>query len=347
MRPIRVIEISGLSKSFRRNVGRPSIWRRIAGRPVTRPVTALHKLDLEVGQGEFFSLLGPNGAGKTTTIRILCTLLLPDAGTCRVAGHDVAKEARAVRRKIGVSIRGERSVYWKLTGRQNLEYFASLYGLQGGDAQMAVSAIAETVELTDRLDDYVETYSMGMKQRLAIGVSLVHSPGVLLLDEPTIGLDPNGARTLRTLLKTLVKEYGVTILYTTHYMHEAEELSDRLVIINNGEKVIEGPPSRVRETLGDSRVIELQVTRNEFDVQGALGDHPAIEELLSHESSASFDTYRVRTREEVSSVAMLLEDQRLSGANIKSINLVRPTLEDVFVSLTGSTITETGDARTL
>ncbi len=342
-----MIEISGLSKSFRQNVGRPSFWRRIAGRPVTLPVTALKELDLYVGEGEFFSLLGPNGAGKTTAIRILCTLLLPDAGFCRVARHDVVKEARAVRRAIGVSIRGERSVYWKLTGRQNFEYFASLYGLRDSDARAAISAIADIVQLTDRLDDYVETYSMGMKQRLAIGVSLVHSPRVLLLDEPTIGLDPNGARALRSLLMTLVKEHGVTVLYTTHYMHEAEELSDRLAIIHNGEKVIEGPPSRVRETLGDSRVVEMQVARNDFDVRGALADHPAVEELLSHDSVSVFDTYRVRMREEIASVATLLGDSRFSGADIKTINLVRPTLEDVFVSLTGSTITETGDVGTV
>jgi ABC-2 type transport system ATP-binding protein len=323
------------------------MWRRIAGRPVTKPVTALKTLDLQVGQGEFFSLLGPNGAGKTTTVRILCTLLLPDAGVVKVAGFDVVNDARAVRRSIGVSIRGERSVYWKLTGRQNLEYFASLYGLQGSAAQSAVATIAETVDLTGRLDDYVETYSMGMKQRLAIGVSLVHSPGVLLLDEPTIGLDPNGARSLRALLKTLVKEHGVTVLYTTHYMQEAEELSDRLAIINNGEKVIEGPPSQVRETLGDGRVIELQVTRNDFDVAAALLEHPAVEELLSHDSQAVFDTLRVRTREPLSSVGVLLAGDSLSGADVRSINMVRPSLEDVFVSLTGSTITETGDAETV
>ncbi|MDA1278882.1 MAG: ABC transporter ATP-binding protein [Chloroflexi bacterium] len=342
-----MIEIAGLSKSFNQNVGRPSIWRRIAGRPVTRRVTALKELNLKIGEGEFFSLLGPNGAGKTTAIRILCTLLLPDAGVCRVAQHDVVKDARAVRRMIGVSIRGERSVNWKLTGRQNFEYFASLYGLPVDHARDAIKIIAEIVELADRLDDYVETYSMGMKQRLAIGVSLVHSPRVLLLDEPTIGLDPNGGGALRALLKTLVRGHGVTVLYTTHYMHEAEELSDRLAIINNGEKVIEGSPSQVRETLGDGRVVELQVARNDFDVRKALTDHPAVEELLSHDSSSTLDIYRVKTRDEMASVATLIADDRFSGADIKSINQVRPSLEDVFVSLTGSTITENGDVRTV
>ena len=310
-------------------------------------MTAIENLDLKIEQGQFFSLLGPNGAGKTTTVRILCTLLLPDAGICKVAGYDVVDDARAVRRNIGVSIRGERSVYWKLTGRQNLEYFASLYGLRGSQSNQALSSIADTIDLTERLDDYVETYSMGMKQRLAIGVSLIHSPRVLMLDEPTIGLDPNGARALRSLLKTLVKEHGVTVLYTTHYMHEAEEMSDNLAIIDAGKKVIEGPPSKVRETLGDGRVIELQVAPNGFDIAGALGDHPIVEEMLSHSSLAAYDSYRVRTREQISSVSTLLNDDRLSGADIKTIDLVRPSLEDVFVSLTGSKITAAGDAETV
>ena len=212
-----MIQIEGLEKRFARNVGHPALWRRILGRYRTVPVVAIDGLDLHVEQGRFFSLLGPNGAGKTSTVRVLCTLLLPDAGSCRVAGYDVATQPREVRRSIGVSIRGERSVYWKITGRQNLRYFA---------------------------DDYVERYSMGMKQRLAIAVSLLHRPPVLLLDEPTIGLDPNGARALRGLLRDLCKEEGVTIFYTTHYLHEAEELSDRLAIIHEAARSSKDRPTR-------------------------------------------------------------------------------------------------------
>ncbi len=166
-----MIELRDLRKVFTQNVGRASIWRRLIGRPETEILVAIDGLNLDIREGEFFSLLGPNGAGKTSTVKILCTLLLPDGGTCRVAGLDVVKDAREVRRQIGVSVRGERSVYWRLTGRQNLEYFSSLYGLRGKTAQSRIEEIARVVGLEDRIDDYVERYSMGMKQRLAIGVS--------------------------------------------------------------------------------------------------------------------------------------------------------------------------------
>lgn len=344
-----MITIKGLEKRFRRVAGTPSIWRRIISRPEYEQVHALNGIDLEVGQGQFFSLLGPNGAGKTTTVRILCTLLLPDAGTCHVAGYDVVKDQRAVRRNIGVSIRGERSVYWKLTGRQNLEYFASLYGLSSAETRKRIGEIGEAVDLADRLDDFVEHYSMGMKQRLAIGASLIHRPPVLVLDEPTIGLDPNGARALRSLLKELCRNDGVTILYTTHYMLEAEELSDRLVIIHNGEKVIEGAPAEVREKLGDNRVVEFQLTTNgsSDDLSDRLKNEKLVEEVLAIEDRPTVTTVRLRTVEPVSSVAEIATLESLSGQQVRSLDLVRPTLEDVFVSLTGSRITEAGDARSV
>ncbi len=321
--------------------------RRMIGRPQTEPVLAIDGIDLRIDRGQFFSLLGPNGAGKTTMVRILCTLLLPDGGSCRVAGYDVVGDPRAVRRSIGVSIRGERSVYWKLTGRQNLDYFASLYGLSRAVSSSRIEEVAEIVGLADRMDDYVENYSMGMKQRLAIGVSLVHRPPVLLLDEPTIGLDPNGAHALRSLLKELCEQQGVTILYTTHYMPEAEELSDRLAIINFGKTVIEGAPSQVRESLGDNRIVEVQVGGDPTGVGTALRTNPLVEEVLAEDQQPTFTTFRVRTREPLASVGQLLAADGIANAEIRSINLVRPTLEDVFVSLTGSTIGTTGDVETV
>ena len=150
-----MIEIDHRSKEFRRNVGASSWWRNLVARPET---TAIDGLSIDIDQGQFFSLLGPNGAGKTSTVRVLCTLLLPDAGTCRVAGFDVVDDARMVRRNVGVSIRGERSVYWKLSGRQNLEYFATLYGIRGTALRQRVDEVTELIGLTDRIDDFVERY---------------------------------------------------------------------------------------------------------------------------------------------------------------------------------------------
>ena len=329
-----MIEIEGLTKRFTRNVGNPSLWRRFLGRYETEPVVAIDDLHLRVEAGRFFSLLGPNGAGKTSTVRVLCTLLLPDEGTCRIDGHDVATRQRQVRRSIGVSVRGERSVYWKITGRQNLEYFAGLYGLRGDAAGIRIDEVADVVGLTDRLDDYVERYSMGMKQRLAIAVSLVHRPPVLLLDEPTIGLDPNGARTLRSLLKDLCRRDGVTILYTTHYLHEAEELSDRLAIIHQGRKVLEGSPDEVRAEVGDNRIVEVQLGPGSGGALAALRDHPLVESVLSESKQPTMTTLRLRVREPVTSVAELARAEGLAGQPVLSMGLVRPTLEDVFVSLT-------------
>ena len=335
-----MIEIEGLTKRFTRNVGKSSLWRRLLARPRTEPITAIDGLDLNVGEGQFVSLLGPNGAGKTSTVRVLCTLLLPDEGSCRVAGFDVETEQREVRRHIGVSIRGERSVYWKLTGRQTMDYFAGLYGIRGQEAARRIDEIAAVVGLTDRIDDYVERYSMGMKQRLAIGVSLLHRPPVLLLDEPTIGLDPNGARALRELLSGLCKRDGVTILYTTHYLQEAEELSDRVAIINEGRMVMEGSPDQVRGALGDNRIVEIQLGPDCDSAISALRAHELVDEILAVNRQDTITTVRLRTTAPIVSVTALAGADGQRGGRVLGIQLVRPTLEDVFVSLTGAALPE-------
>ena len=341
-----MIEIRDLRKVFTQNVGRASIWRRLIGRPETETLIAIDGLNLDIREGEFFSLLGPNGAGKTSTVKILCTLLLPDGGTCRIAGLDVVKNAREVRRQIGVSVRGERSVYWRLTGRQNLEYFSSLYGLRGKTAQSRIEEIARVVGLEDRIDDYVERYSMGMKQRLAIGVSLVHRPRILLLDEPTIGLDPHGARALRTLVKEeLCEAEGVTVLYTTHYMQEADDLSDRVAIIHLGDKVAEGTPSEMKAAAGDNRVVEIQISGDSAPAVRALKEHPAVDRILSTHEDANYSRVRLRTKEPLNSVGQLSLEDRLASVDVRAVNLVQPTLEDAFVALTGSLISDSGDAE--
>lgn len=240
-----MIEIEGLRKTFRVNDRRARWWQTFLGGRPERTIVALDGLSLTVPEGSFYSLLGANGAGKTTTMKILCTLLLPDAGRIQVAGFDVVRSPRQVRERLGVSIRGERSVYWQLTGRQNLEYFTRLSGVRGKDVRARVERIAEIIGLVGRIDDYVERYSMGMKQRLAIGCALVHNPPVLLLDEPTIGLDPHAARALRRFIHDeLCRQQGVTVLYTTHYMYEAEELSDQIAVLHGGQIVAHGTPRR-------------------------------------------------------------------------------------------------------
>ena len=341
-----MIEIHDLRKVFTQNVGKTSIWRKMIGRPETTDLVAIDGLSLDIREGEFFSLLGPNGAGKTSTVKILCTLLLPDGGSCRVAGMDVVRNAREIRRLIGVSIRGERSVYWRLTGRQNLEYFASLYGIRGSAARTRVEEVSRVVGLADRIDDYVERYSMGMKQRLAIGASLVHRPTILMLDEPTIGLDPHGARALRSLIKEeLCEKEGVTVLYTTHYMQEADDMSDRVAIIHHGRKVAEGTPSEMRAAAGDNRVVEMEVGADGGRGVVALNEHPMVERVLSVREDANTSHVRLRTKEPLRSVGQLSLEERMSGVDVRSVNLVQPTLEDAFIALTGSSISDTGDVE--
>ena len=245
-----------------------------------------------------------------------------------------------------MSIRGERSVYWRLTGRQNLEYFASLYGIRGSAAKHRIDEVARLVGIEDRIDDYVERYSMGMKQRLAIGVSLVHRPKILLLDEPTIGLDPHGARALRTLIRDdLCTAEGVTVLYTTHYMQEADDMSDRVAIIHHGKKVAEGLPSDLRAMGGDNRVVEIQVGANGDRGIAAMSDHPMVDRVLSVRQDAGTVVLRVQTKEPLKSVGELPLGDRLSGIEVRAIQLVQPTLEDAFIAMTGSSISESGEAE--
>jgi ABC-2 type transport system ATP-binding protein len=313
--------------------------RRLAGGDETRPLVALDGLTLSIPQGTFYSLLGPNGAGKTTAIKILCTLLLPDGGTCSVAGFDVVKESRSVRRRLGVSIRGERSVYWRLTGRYNLEYFAGLYGYRGAELDRRVHSVAEVVGLAGRIDDYVERYSMGMKQRLAIGCALVHDPPVLLLDEPTIGLDPGGARELRAFIRDdLCKSRGVTVLYTTHYMHEAEELSDRVGILHRGTLIAEGTPAELASRVRDGAVLELCVRGLADGVLSSLRALPAVRELTAAEEAGGTVLLRIRC----AGAAVPTEDVVAAivrgGGAVLSLRADTPSLEDVFLELTGTTI---------
>src|ERR1044071_4562539 len=179
--------------------------------------TAVNGVDLQIERGEIFGLLGPNGAGKSTTIRMLCTLLEPTSGTAQVNAFDIVKQANDVRRRLGTVLAGESSIYWKLTGRENLEYFAALYHIPQAIAKKRVEDLLERMELKERANELVEKYSTGMRQRVAISKALLAQPPILLLDEPTLGLDPQAARRGRELIAEL-KQEGHTILLTTHYM---------------------------------------------------------------------------------------------------------------------------------
>jgi len=222
--------------------------REMALRPLRRAerITALVDLDLEVSAGEIFGLLGPNGAGKTTFLRVLAGLVLPTSGRALVQGVDVARDDRAVKRSIGFMTSDERSFYWRLTGRENLEFFGRLYGLDLGEARRVSASLLGVVEMEPVADRPFMGYSSGMKQRLAIARALLHDPPVLCLDEPTRSLDPIAAKHLRRfVIDRLNREGGKTILLATHNLQEAEELCGRLVVLDRGRVLRQGSVAEI------------------------------------------------------------------------------------------------------
>src|SRR3954452_993769 len=245
-----VIEAIELRRTYKTSTG---VFRR---KPLE--VEAVRGVSFAVEQDELFGLLGPNGAGKTTTIKMLITLLLPTSGTARVLGYDVAAEPREVRRKIGYVFGGDRGLYERLSALDNLRYFAELYGVSGRDQKRRIGEVLELVGLTGREQERVEGYSRGMKQRLHIARGILHDPQVVFLDDPTIGVDPVGARELRAMIAGLV-DAGKTVLLTTHYMFEADSLCDRIAVIARGQIVGEGTPTELKSRVSSGRVTEIEV----------------------------------------------------------------------------------------
>src|SRR5512145_1047819 len=245
--------------------------------------TAVNGVDLQIERGEIFGLLGPNGAGKSTTIRMLCTLLEPTSGTAQVNGFDIVRQANDVRRSLGTVLAGERSIYWKLTGRENLEYFAALYHIPAEIAKKRVDELIERMELKERANELVEKYSTGMRQRIAIAKALLARPPILLLDEPTLGLDPQAARNLRELIAQL-KQEGHTILLTTHYMEEADQLSDRIGIIDTGKVIALDTPEGLKRRIDQKEIIRLELSGWHDDLADRLRSITGIENLVTRQA---------------------------------------------------------------
>ena len=296
--------------------------------------TAVNGVDLQIKRGEIFGLLGPNGAGKSTTIRMLCTLLEPTSGTAHVNGFDLVAQANDVRRSLGTLLAGERSIYWKLTGRENLEYFAALYHIPATVARQRVDELIERMELKDRANELVEKYSTGMRQRVAIAKALLARPPILLLDEPTLGLDPQAARRLRELIAEL-KQEGHTILLTTHYMEEADQLSDRIGIIDTGKIIALDTPEGLKQRIEQKEVIRLEVAGWHEEIADKLKNIAGIENLISRQQTEA-DVWEVNMQAHNSRTALprIIEHISGNGTRLVNMNIVKPSLEDVFIHLT-------------
>ncbi|MFD1934193.1 MULTISPECIES: ATP-binding cassette domain-containing protein [Nonomuraea] len=288
-------------------------------------VEAVKGVDFEVRAGEVFGFLGPNGAGKTTTISMLCTLVNPTGGTAGVAGHDVVRERDQVRQNIGLVFQ-DPTLDGYLTAEQNLRFHAELYGVPKSAVPGRIRQVMEMVALWDRKDAKVMTFSGGMKRRLEIARGLLHSPRVLFLDEPTVGLDPQTRSAIWGYINKLRHKEDITIFMTTHYMDEAE-YCDRIAIIDHGEIVVIDSPEALKASVGKDRV---QIhTGDDTRAIAALQSRFGIEAAV-HEGAV---TFAVASGEEF--VPRLFAEL---GLPIRSVSVSRPSLDDVFMSYTGSTI---------
>jgi ABC-2 type transport system ATP-binding protein len=292
-------------------------------------VKALNGLNLNIPRGIVFGLLGPNGSGKTTTIRILSTLLTPTSGQAKVLGFDCVKAANKVRGKIGLILGGDRGLYGRLTGEENLKYFAALNHLSREVSCKRLKEIIEMVGLTTASDRAVEQYSRGMKQRLHIARGLLTDPEVLFMDEPTIGLDPQGAQELRQLIPQLVQR-GKTILLTTHYMSEADELSSQVAIINRGKIIAMGTPSEIKRSFSRITVCEVICRNSEIKAIDAVRSIQGIQQVaVSTDGPVQRLTIQVLPGTEVK----IGIKNVLGEGNIESIIMRDPTLEEAYLSI--------------
>ncbi len=291
---------------------------------------AVDDVSFEIHEGEIFSLLGPNGAGKTTTISMLSTLLTPTSGDALINGFSIKNDNMQVRKYIGI-VPQEIALYDDLTALENLQYWGKLYDLKGQELELRVKEVLEQIGLSDRAKDRVKTYSGGMKRRVNIAAGLLHKPKLLFMDEPTVGIDPQSRRMILDMVKEL-NQQGMSILYTTHYMEEAQELSDRVGIIDHGKLIAVGTQEELTRQVGETDSIRI--------LTDAMDDLPTIADKLQ-----SFDGItrvileegglNLITVDAESSLAPIINQASQAGAHIKSIEIIEPNLETVFLHLTG------------
>ena len=323
------VEVRSLSKTFNTKEG-PMFRKRV------KSVVALEEVSFSVKRGEIFGLLGPNGAGKTTTIKTICTLIQPSSGEVFVNGHDVVGDPQKARQDLGVMLTGDRTLYWKLTGRENLEYFAALYHMDRSAAKRRIENLLKLVGLDERQNTLVENYSTGMRIRLSFAKAILHEAPVILLDEPTMSLDPQSARLIREMIQDLRRE-GHSILLTTHYMEEADQLSDRVAVIDHGKIIAMAPPSELKETVIKSEVIEIEAQNIDPNVVDKIKGIPTVSEVVSsiEDASSLRGVIKVHSSNGKQVIPEMLGVLVKGGVEISNVKIATPTLEDVFISLTG------------
>lgn len=318
---INAIEVKDVIKIFKKRRGKET--------------RALNSVTLDIEEGELFGLLGPNGAGKTTLVRCMSTLLIPDGGEIRVFGKNIFKHQLSVRREIGLLTSGERTLYWKLSGHDNLKFFSALYGMEPRDAEKRIAYLIELLGLQEFSRERVERYSSGMRQKISLARALLHDPKILLLDEPTLGLDPQFSRFIRNFIKeTLNQKDRKTILITTHYMDEADELCDRIAFIDRGQIVGLNTPLGFKRAIPHKEILEIKC-QGMFDPE-AVGKISHVEKvsLTSEDGIATLKVMAPRGEDILSDVIKEISDK----TKILMIETKEPTLEDVFIYYTGRSL---------
>jgi ABC-2 type transport system ATP-binding protein len=327
---MNIIEVNNLAKNF--TVKKGQLFRK--KKEIKK---AVDDITFSIRQGEIFSLLGPNGAGKTTTIKMLATLLIPSSGTASVKGFDIVKNDHDVRKILTAVLPGERTLFWKLTVRENLLYFGSLYGLKRSYVNEKYNNLINFFEIADKRDSLVEKLSTGERQKVVLSRALLPDPEVILLDEPTLGLDPVAAISLRKMIKQIAAQ-GKTILLTTHYMYEADELSSRVAIIDSGKIVCLDHPSKLKRSIAAKKVIRLTSNKWNDKLSCSFKDEFKTHTIELHQRNEDFHV-QIRCGQNLSmaDISDFLKKNKVTASNL---SLDEPSLEDVFIEVTGKTIAE-------
>jgi ABC-2 type transport system ATP-binding protein len=301
-------------------------------------LVAVDKVSFEAGKGVVFGLLGPNGAGKSTTINCISGLLQPTSGHASVAGHDVVSDGKAARRNLGV-VPQDLALYEDLPAVENLRYWGKAYGLRGSELDARVAEVLETIGLADRAKDLPKEFSGGMKRRLNFGCGVVHKPQVILLDEPSVGVDPQSRARLFDMVEA-ERDAGACILYTTHYMEEAERLCDSVAIIDHGKLIAQGTLEELRTKLGARDILQLsgsfpeEATRHAIEILIERGDHDL--EIISQEESGVTLTLSQASQH----LPLIFDAISGAGGNVTETSLRSPNLETLFLLLTGKELRE-------
>lgn len=331
---INAVEVKDLRKHF------ISYKKKLFKKTEKKEFKAVDGINFNIKKGEIFGLLGPNGAGKTTTIKMITGLLRPTSGSVKVMGKDVDKYPLEALGNIGTVLAGDRSIYWKLTARENLEYFAALYGCNKKEAKKRTEEVLEKLDLTEKADELVEKFSTGMKQKVALGKALIPNAPVVLLDEPTLGLDPQAAINLREIILDIKKE-GRTVLITTHYMEEADFLSDRIAIIDGGKIIAMDTPENLKKSIDKVKLLKIELNSVNDKLIKDIEDLDNVEKVMSHyDSEKTRYILNIHHTDGETLVQKLLDLISESNSKVLSMNVKEPSLEDVFIHLTGKSLRE-------